>query len=153
MLDFFTENPWAYGFVVLALATGTYGAWEAISEIREEARRYAELVGELFNTVSHDEVLKNSRYPYGSVVGSIKIDGISKVRAVLQGPDGLFINQDKKASWLSIPWNRIDKIDTESSRRIVVYVKREERPPIALSLPWSNKMSLDNWHANQTAIE
>ena len=153
MLDFLSDNPWAYGFVVLALVTFAYGLWQGFSEIREESRRYADLVGDLFNTVPHNEVLKSSRYPFDSVIGSVKIDGISKVRAVLQGRDGLFIEHDEKASWVSIPWNRVDKIDSESSKRIVVYVKREGRPPIALSLPWSRKMSLENWHAYQAASQ
>lgn len=153
MLEFMSENPWAYGFVALTLATFAIGIWHGISEIREESRRYSALVGDLFSTASHDEVVKNSRYPHGSVVGRIEIDGISKVKLVLQGRDGLFIDQGKKAPWLSISWNRIARIEKESAKRIVVYVKRETRPPIALSLPWSGDMSLENWDAYQATVE
>ena len=153
MLDFLSDNPWAYGFVGLSLVTFAFGIWHVISEIREEARRYSELAHDLFDTVPQDKAIRNLRSPHSTVVGKVRIDGNSKVTLVLEGRDGLFIDQGKKAPWLSVPWNRIHRIDSESPKRITVYMKRQERPPIALSLPWSNNMSLENWDAYRAAIE
>lgn len=153
MLELLFQDYWPYVVGVLVAVLAIYAIWSGARESTEDSRRYAKLKDSLFRPVANDDVMRNARTPHSSVVGSIKIDGVSGVDLVLEGRDGFFILIPKEDRWHSIPWQRIDRISPESEKRLSVYVKRDGRPPIEVSIPWSGDMSLENWQEFSRRVE
>ncbi len=146
MIQLIFQDYWPYAVGVAIVIFVVYGLWSGWREAAQESLELARLKDELFRTVTNDQVMRNARTPHSSVVGRVKIDGVSGVDLVLEGRDGFFVDIPEDDRWHSIPWQCIDRINPESKKRLSVFVKRNDRPPIEVSIPWSKDMSLENWH-------